>query len=141
MPALSKPSMAISWVCRLAAAVIMLQTLFFKFTAAPESVFIFSEVGKFAHLPFMEPWGRIGTGVAELIASLLILVPATTWLGALVALGIMGGAITTHLFILGIQVQGDHGTLFGLAVAVSVCSVVLLFLNRRTIPVVGQWLK
>lgn len=141
MTALSKPASAFSWVCRLTAAIILLQTLFFKFTAAPESVFIFSEVGKFAHLPFMEPWGRIGTGVAELIASILILVPATTWLGALLALGIMGGAITTHLFILGIQVQGDHGTLFSLAVAVSVCSLILLFLNRHSIPFVGKWLK
>lgn len=141
MATLSKPASIVSWICRLAAAAIMLQTLFFKFTAAPESVFIFSEVGKFAHLPFMEPWGRIGTGGAELIASLLILVPATTWLGAVLALGIMGGAVASHLFILGIQVQGDHGTLFGLALAVIVCSLVLLFLNRRDIPVVGKFLS
>jgi len=138
MSSLSKPATVVLWACRLAAAAIMLQTLFFKFTAAPESVFIFSEVGKFAHLPFMEPWGRIGTGAAELVASLLILIPATTWLGALLALGIMGGAVVTHLFILGIQVQGDHGTLFALALAVIVCSLVLLFLDRRRIPVIGK---
>ena len=136
----TKPVTVALWACRLAAAAIMLQTLIFKFTAAPESVFIFSEVGKFAHLPFMEPWGRIGTGVAELMASLLILIPATTWLGALLALGIMGGAVATHLFILGIQVQGDHGTLFSLALAVIVCSIVLLFLDRRRIPLVGKLL-
>lgn len=137
----TKPVTVVLWACRLAAAAIMLQTLFFKFTAAPESVFIFSEVGKFAHLPFMEPWGRIGTGTAELMASLLILIPATTWLGALLALGIMGGAVATHLFILGIQVQGDHGTLFGLALAVIVCSVVLLFPDRQRIPVIGKLLS
>ncbi len=141
MTGLSKPAAVALWVCRLAAAAIMLQTLFFKFTAAPESVFIFSEVGKFAHLPFMEPWGRIGTGVGELIASILLLVPVASWLGALLALGIMGGAIASHAFILGINVQGDNGSLFALAVVVSICSVAVLFLGRRNIPVLGKILS
>ena len=98
----------IAWICRVAAAVILLQTLFFKFTAAPESVYIFTKVG-------LEPWGRIGSGIAELIAAILILVPATTWLGAGLALAVMAGAIFSHLTVLGIVVMDDGGLLFGLA--------------------------
>ena len=123
----------IAWACRLIAAAIMLQTLWFKFMAAPEPVYIFDKVGLGAP-------GRIGTGIAELIASLLILYPRTTWLGALLSLGVMGGAIMSHLTVLGINVLGDHGLLFGLAVTVAVCSAVLLFIARRSIPVIGKYL-
>lgn len=112
----------ISIVLRLVAAFIMLQTLYFKFTAQPESVYIFSTVG-------IEPWGRIGTGVAELIASILLLIPGTIVLGAVMAIGIMLGAIATHLFILGIQVQGDGGQLFAYAMIVLIASVSLLILH------------
>ena len=122
----------ITWICRIAAAVILLQTLFFKFTAAPESVYIFSKVG-------LEPWGRIGSGVAELIAAILILIPPTTWLGAALALAVMLGAIFSHLTILGIVVMGDGGLLFGLALAVAACSAVLLFLQRQRIPLIGAY--
>ena len=123
----------IAWICRVAAALILLQTLFFKFTAAPESVYIFTKVG-------LEPWGRIGSGVAELIAAILILIPATTWLGAGLALAVMAGAIFSHLMVLGIVVMDDGGLLFGLALAVAVCSVVLLFLLRRRVPIIGAYL-
>ena len=123
----------IAWICRVAAAVILLQTLFFKFTAAPESVYIFSKVG-------LEPWGRIGSGIAELIAAILILIPATTWLGAGLALAVMAGAIFSHLSVLGIVVMDDGGLLFCLALAVAACSVVLLFLQRRRVPIVGAYL-
>src|SRR5947199_4909752 len=122
----------VAWICRIAAAIILLQTLFFKFTAAPESVYIFSKVG-------LEPWGRIGSGVAELIAAILILFPPTTWLGAGLALAVMAGAIFSHLTLLGIQVMGDGGLLFGLALAVAVCSAVLLFLQRQRIPLIGAY--
>lgn len=122
---------AILWICRIVAAVILLQTLYFKFSAAPESVYIFTKVG-------LEPWGRIGSGVVELIASLLILFPRTTWIGAILALGVMGGAIMSHLTVLGIDVMGDHGLLFCLALTVALCSLVLLFLSRKTIPVIGN---
>lgn len=105
------------------AAVIMLQTLYFKFTAQPESVYIFTQVG-------IEPWGRIATGVAELIASALLLVPATIALGALMSVGIMAGAIATHLFILGITVQGDGGQLFAYAMIVMISSVILLWMHQ-----------
>jgi uncharacterized membrane protein YphA (DoxX/SURF4 family) len=93
----------------------MLQTLYFKFSAAEESVYIFSKVG-------IEPWGRIGTGVAELIAGILILIPRTSVYGALMAIGIMAGAIATHLFILGIVVMNDGGQLFIYALIVFLCS-------------------
>src|SRR5690349_14923247 len=108
-----------TWLLRLVAAIILLQTLFFKFTASPESVYIFTKVG-------MEPWGRIGSGVAELIAAILILIPRTTWLGALLAIGIMSGAIFFHLTTLGIEVQGDGGLLFLYALIVFICCAILL---------------
>lgn len=109
----------VTWLLRLVAAIILLQTLFFKFSAAPESVYIFTKVG-------MEPWGRIGSGIVELIAAVLLLIPKTTWLGALLAIGVMSGAIFFHLTTLGIEVQGDGGLLFAYALIVFICSVVLL---------------
>ena len=123
----------ITWSCRVSAAVILLQTLFFKFTAAPESVYIFTKVG-------LEPWGRIGSGIVELIAAILILIPATTWLGAGLALTVIAGAIFSHLTVLGIVVMDDGGLLFGLALAVAACSTLLLFLQRRRVPVIGAYL-
>jgi putative oxidoreductase len=123
----------IAWICRVTAAVILLQTLFFKFTAAPESVYIFTKVG-------LEPWGRIGSGVAELIAAILILIPATTWLGAGLALAVMASAIFSHLTVLGIVVMDDGGLLFCLSLAVAACSAVLLFLQRRRVPIIGAYL-
>ena len=129
----TKTMALIAWVCRVAAAIILLQTLFFKFTGAPESVYIFTKVG-------LEPWGRIGSGVAELVAAILILLPRTTGLGAGLALAVMAGAIFSHLTILGIEVMGDGGLLFGLALAVAVCSAVLLFLQRRRLPLIGAYL-
>ena len=121
---------AFTWLLRLTAAVILLQTLFFKFTGAPESVYIFTKVGA-------EPWGRIGSGVIELITAILILVPRTTWLGALMATGVMAGAIASHLTVLGIQVQGDKGLLFALALVVFLSSATLLLIFRRSIPIIG----
>ena len=121
----------LSWILRLVAAVILLQTLFFKFTAAPESVYIFTRVGA-------EPWGRIGSGVIELVAAVLLLWPRLTWLGSVLALGMMTGAIATHLTVLGIEVQGDKGLLFGLAVTVFIAAAINLFLHRAEIPFVGR---
>ena len=121
----------LSWVLRIMGAIILLQTLFFKFTAAAESVFIFTKVGA-------EPWGRIGSGVVELIAAILILTPRFTWLGSLLAMGVMAGAILCHLTLLGIEVQGDKGLLFALALIVFVCSTANLLLHRSEIPVIGR---
>ena len=122
--------LVLSWIARIAAALILLQTLYFKFTGAPESIYIFQTVG-------MEPWGRYGSGVAELIAAILLLMPRTTALGALIALGVISGAIFFHLTKLGIVVQDDGGTLFFLAIAVFVCSAFVLIVHRRTLPVIG----
>ena len=116
-----------TWILKLVAAIIMLQTLFFKFSASPESVYIFSALA-------MEPWGRIGTGIAELIASILILVPRTTLLGALMGIGIMLGAIASHLFVLGIVVMNDGGQLFLYATLVTLCCVGLVYLNFSKVP-------
>ncbi|RNC71047.1 MAG: DoxX family protein [Desulfuromonadales bacterium] len=127
---LSKGLKTISWILRIVAAVILLQTLFFKFTGAPESVYIFSTLG-------MEPWGRIGSGVVELVASILLLMPRTVAVGAIIALGTMAGAIGAHLTKLGIEVMGDGGTLFILALVTFASCAVVLFLHRREIPVIG----
>ena len=116
------------WALRIIAALIMLQTLFFKFTAADESVYIFSRLG-------MEPWGRIGTGVLELVASLLILYPKTTALGSLLAIGLMGGAIWFHLTKLGISVQNDGGQLFIYAWIVFVSGAILALSYRNELAV------
>src|SRR4051812_33724574 len=109
----------LSWILRIIAAIILVQTLYFKFTGAPESVYIFSTVGKL--VPGAEPFGRISSGVIELIASVLLLIPRTAWAGALLALGTMAGAILTHLTILGISVMNDGGLLFALAVTTFCC--------------------
>lgn len=122
----SKPIIYLIWAARIVAAVVMLQTLYFKFTGAEESIYIFATVG-------MEPWGRIGVGVMELIASLLIIIPVTSWIGAGIALGLMVGAMGMHLTILGIEVQGDGGYLFFLALVVSICSAFILWINKDVV--------
>ena len=119
-----------SWVAQVAVAAILGQTLFFKFTGAPESIYIFEKLG-------LEPWGRIGSGMAELLAAVLLLVPVTPALGAIVALGVISGAIASHLGPLGIEVQGDGGLLFGLALAVFAGSALVVWLRRRELPLVG----
>jgi hypothetical protein len=127
---LTRRQSAMSWVCQIVAAAILFQTLFFKFTAAEESVYIFRTLG-------MEPAGRIGSGIAELIAVLLLLWPRSAAVGALVALAVISGAIVCHLTRLGIEVQGDRGLLFGLAVTVFVAATVVLVLRRGQIPWIG----
>jgi len=131
---LSRGQQIASWLFQITAAAILLQTLYFKFTGAEESVYIFSTLGA-------EPAGRIGSGVVELIASILLLVPATTTLGALLAMGVMAGAILSHLTVLGIEVQGDGGLLFGLALAVFASAAIVLVLRRSQIPYVGRYFE
>jgi putative oxidoreductase len=131
---MSTPVVVISWILRLIAAVILLQTLYFKFTGAPESVYIFTKV-------HAEPWGRYGSGVVELTAAVLLLWPRFSWAGATLALGVMSGAIVSHLTLLGVEVQGDHGLLFGLALTVFVCSAILIFIHRTQLPVVGEFFQ
>ncbi|HZV45687.1 MAG TPA: DoxX family protein [Saprospiraceae bacterium] len=112
-------------------AIILLQTLYFKFTGAEESVYIFTKLG-------MEPAGRIGSGIVELIAAITILIPSLTWLGALLALGTISGALFFHFTKLGIVVMDDGGTLFVLACIVFVSSAILLWKNRNNIPFIGE---
>ena len=117
----------LSWVLRLVPAIILLQTLFFKFTGAPESVYIFAELGA-------EPWGRILSGVVELVAAILLIMPRTAWAGAGLGVGVMSGALLSHLFVLGIEVQGDGGLLFTMGVIVFVTCAITLYMQRAAIP-------
>jgi uncharacterized membrane protein YphA (DoxX/SURF4 family) len=121
---MNKTTTILSWSLRIVAALIMLQTLYFKFTGAPESVYIFTTLG-------MEPWGRIGIGVGELIAAVLLLIPATAWMGAAGAVGLMSGAVFFHLTKLGIDVMGDGGQLFYYALIVLVCGAATVFIHRK----------
>jgi putative oxidoreductase len=124
----------ISWAARIIVAIILLQTLFFKFTGAEESRYIFTTLmgAEF------EAVGRIGSGVVELVAVILLLIPSKAWLGSLIALGTISGAIFSHLTMLGLEVKGDGGLLFGLAVTVFVLSAAVLLIHRRDMPVLGQ---
>lgn len=135
---LNKGLNILSWVLRLVVAVILFQTLFFKFTGAEESVYIFAKLG-------IEPWGRIGSGVVELIAVILLLIPSTVTIGAILSLGAIGVAILSHLTKLGIVVinsdgASDGGLLFALALIVFVGSAIILILHRREVPVIGPTL-
>jgi len=114
------------WIVKLAAAVILIQTLYFKFSGAEESVYIFSTLG-------MEPYGRIGSGIVELIAALLLLVPRTALLGALLGAGTMAGALASHLLFLGIEVKNDGGTLFILAIITLLCCLVVIYNQKDKI--------
>ena len=120
-------------ILKLVAAAIMLQTLFFKFTGAQESIDLFTKIAG-----ENEALMRIGTGVVELIASILLFVPKTTWLGALLGAGTMAGAVISHLTILGIEHNNDGGTLFILAIVTLLASGILLIQNRKDIPIVGE---
>ena len=124
----------VSWICRTVVAIILLQTLFFKFTGADESKYIFSTLmgAEF------EAFGRIGSGLVELVAAILLFIPGTACIGALIALGTISGAIFSHLTKLGIVVKDDGGLLFGLAITVFVLSAIVLFIHRRDLPVLGQ---
>jgi putative oxidoreductase len=134
--ALNKTTNIASWILQIIVAVILFQTLFFKFTGAQESVYIFTKLGA-------EPWGRIGSGIVELIAVILLLIPSTVTIGAILSMGVISGAIMSHLTRLGIVVVNSDGTtdgglLFGLAVAVFVLSAAILILRRSQIPVIGS---
>lgn len=128
---LSKHAQIASWILQLVVAAILFQTLFFKFAGAEESKYIFRTLG-------MEPFGRIASGIAELIAVVLLLVPRTVPIGAILVLGVISGAIVSHLTKLGIVVQNDGGLLFALAIVVFVGSLAILTIRRSQIPLVGN---
>lgn len=112
---------------RIIVAIILIQTLRFKFTAHPDSVYIFTQVG-------LEPVGRIGIGIFELIAGILLLIPKTVWAGATLTLVLIGGAIFIHLTKLGIEVNGDSGVLFYTAITTFILSGIILWYYRKDIP-------
>ena len=114
----------ISWLLRIAAAVILLQTLYFKFTSHPESVELFTKLG-------VEPWGRIGTGIIELITGILLLIPSTAFIGAVLGIGLMSGAILSHIAVIGIESKGDGGQLFILAIIVFICWFITTLLHKH----------
>ncbi len=141
IPTLSTPAKGASWVAQLAVAAILGQTLFFKFTGAPETVALFEVVG-------LGDAGRIGTAVAELVAVVLLLIPRTAWAGGLVAMGVLSGAITSHLTRLGISIDpvvlGDPRleplagpSLFAMGVVAFVAGALVVVLRRSQVPVVG----
>lgn len=133
---MNNTALTISWICRVVVALILFQTLFFKFTGAEESKYIFTTVMGAEY----EAIGRIGSGIAELIAAILLLVPSTASIGAVLALGTITGAIFSHLTKLGIVVKDDGGLLFILAIVVFLLSGVTLLLHRKDLPVVGSYL-
>ena len=112
---------------RIIVAVVLIQTLRFKFTAHEDSVYIFSKLG-------LEPYGRIIIGTLELIAGILIILPRTIWIGASLTLGVIGGAIFFHLTQLGIEVNGDNGLLFSTALFTFVLALIILMYYRKQIP-------
>ncbi len=116
----------ISWILRIVAALILLQTLYFKFGGKPEAIHIFSTLG-------VEPWGRIALGVLELITAILLVLPSTVWLGAVIGTGLMFGALSAHLTVLGIEVQGDGGGLFVMALITLLACVSLLIIHQNAL--------
>lgn len=113
-------------------AIILLQTLYFKFSGAEESKYIFTQLG-------IEPFGRIGIGIFELITGVLLFFPKTSLYGGILGIGIISGAIISHLFILGIEVQNDGGYLFMLAIAVFVgCALIILFRKNEIIMLLNR---
>ncbi|GAB4253524.1 MAG: DoxX family protein [Saprospiraceae bacterium] len=113
----------LSLVLRVIVAAIFLQTLYFKFTGAPESVYIFTTLGA-------EPAGRILSGILELVCAVLLLYRPTMIYGALGSLGVISGALLSHLFVLGTEVMDDGGLLFGLALTVFLCSLALIIMHK-----------
>lgn len=121
-----KASYIVFWIARIIAAMIMVQTLYFKFSGAQESVELFKQLGA-------EPWGRFGTGVLELIASILIIVPSTVWIGSLLSIGLMTGAILSHVTVIGIA-RNDGGQLFVYALLVFICAIFCFWKSKNQIP-------
>ena len=117
----------VSWICCLIAAAIMIETLFFKFSGAAESKYIFQKMGT-------EPWMRWVQGLWELLASIGLLWPRLKWAGGILTTGAMAAAILSHITWLGFQVQNDHGLLFGMACVTFSCGFTVLLLHRDSIP-------
>ena len=133
---LSKAARITAWILQIAVAGIFATAGFAKLSGAPESVGVFETLG-------VEPWGRYGTGLAEVVAAVFLLVPRAAVFGAMLSLGVITGAIGSHLTKLGIRVAmpdgtDDGGTMFGMAVAVCLASATVLFIRRAQLPLIGH---
>jgi len=122
------------WLPRLLIAGILGQTLYFKFTGAPEAVALFTKLG-------VEPWGRLGLGVAEALLTVGVLLPRTYLLAGLGTVGLMSGAVFSHLTVLGIETNGDGGALFFMALVAMASGAAISWSRRRALPVVGRWFQ
>jgi len=133
------------WGLSIAISFIFVQSLFFKFTDAPETQHIFTTLDRWASSSFgleglfLPPgiFNQYVIGTAELVAAVFLLSGLLTKikilnpLGALLSLGIMSGAIVFHLFTpLGVDVQGDGGALFYMAVFIWLASLTLVLQGR-----------
>ena len=131
---ITKKANLLSWILQVTSALIMLQTLFFKFSASEESLYIFTKLN-------MEPEGRIGTGIVELISSLFLLIPSSCWLGAVIAACLMSGAIYFHLTSLGLEIMDDGGYLFILACIVFLSSIGIFNIRRKQVWIVNRYIN
>jgi len=109
------------------AAAIMIETLFFKFTGAAESKYIFQKMGT-------EPWMRWVQGIWELLASICLLWPRLRWAGGILTTGAMSAAILSHMTWLGYSIQGDHGLLFCMALITFAGGFTIMWKYRFHIP-------
>lgn len=125
----------IIFVLKIIAAIIMMQTLFYKFSGAQESVDLFTKLAG-----ENEAYMRVGTGVLELIASVLLFIPKSIWFGAFMTIGLMSGAILGHLTKIGISHNNDGGLLFGAAIFILIVGVLVLFIEKKNIPYIGKTL-
>ena len=150
----------IPWALALFINGVFLDSLRFKFTGSPTTEHIFTTLKEWSGVGLFHPAGPWIVGGAELVASLLLLIVpvilvliglkrtahGVQWLGALVALGVMSGAIIFHLFTpLGIEVPlpdsfDDPGgptfspALFYTACATWASAAILLVWRRDSIP-------
>jgi len=120
-------------ISKIMIAFIFIETLFFKFSAAQESVDLFTKIAGDD-----EALMRIGTGILELLAAVLLFIPKKTWLGAGLAIGLMGGAIMSHLTIIGIEHNNDGGLLFGAAILTFIAGWFVLYKVKYQIPIIGK---
>ena len=116
----------ISWILQLVVVVILGQTLFYKFTDAPETAELFAQLG-------MGAFGYKLIGLLELIACILLLIPASVATGALLGWGLMTGAIIAHVTEIGFE--GELGVLGAMAITAWLCCMVIMYLNRRSLPI------
>lgn len=118
------------WIAQLVAAAILAMTLPFKFSGAEETVRLFDTLGAGSA-------GRIGSAIMETLAVVMLLTPQLAALGGLLTLGLMSGAILSHIFVLGIFWDGD-AQLFAMAVIAFAAAAAVVLLRRRELPIIGS---